>query len=388
MSDSLRLYRTIIEMIRNSQVRFHDMRCLITFAWAIVGVLLEKSVHLSKWGVHRFGEAQAASKQRQFGRWLKNAKIVPSEIYKRLAQTAFADWGGYKIYLALDSSSLWDEFVIVRVALVYRGRALPLSWVILKQHSTMVAFEKYKHILKEAAAILPRSCPVILLADRGFDDNDLFCAARDLGWGFRIRLKKSLRVYRVSKPSLSVGRLMPAKGHALFLHKVWITDRQFGPVYLALAHVQTRNGFEEWAILSDDPTDLHTLDEYGLRFDLEENFLDDKSAGFQLESGEIRDADALARLGLILASATLYLVSIGTAVVTLGLRTKIDTHWHRGLSYFQIGWRWIRHALAHRKFLPSFFWFDLGPDPFPVYASKRQAARPIATLFQLRLEVT
>jgi hypothetical protein len=388
MSDSLILYRTIIEMIGNCQVRFHDMRCLITFSWAIVGVLLEKSVHMSKWSMHRCGGAQAASKQRQFVRWLKNGKIVPTEIYKRLAQTALADWGGHKIYLALDSSSLWDEFVVVRVALVYRGRALPLSWVILKQQSTMVAFEKYKYILKEAAAILPTGCPVILLADRGFDDGDLFCAARDLGWGFRIRLKKSLRVYRVGKPCLSVGRLMPAKGQALFLHKVWITDRQFGPVHLALAHVQTRNGYEEWAILSDDPTDLHTFDEYGLRFDLEENFLDDKSAGFQLESGEIRDTAALARLGLVLATTTLYLVSTGTAVVTLGMRSYIDTHWHRGLSYFQIGWRWIRHALAHRKFLLPFFWLEPGSDPFPVFASKRQAAKPVATLFALRLEIT
>ena len=177
MSDSLRLYRTIIEMIRNSQVRFHDMRCLITFAWAIVGVLMEKSVHLSKWGIHRSGEAQAASKQRQFVRWLKNSKIVPSGIYRRLVQTAFADWSGEKIYLALDSSSLWDEFVIVRVELIYRGRALPLSWIILKQQSTTVAFEKYKRILKETAAIVPQGCPVVLLEDRGFDDNDLFCVA-------------------------------------------------------------------------------------------------------------------------------------------------------------------------------------------------------------------
>lgn len=232
MSDSLRLYRTIIEMIGNSRVRFHDMRCMVTFAWAIVGLLLEKSVHLSKWGMHRCGEVQAASKQRQFARWLKNARIVPAEIYKCLVQTGFADWAGQKLYLALDSSSLWDEFVVVRVALIYRGRALPLSWVILKQQSTTVAFGKYKHILKEAAAILPKSCQVILLADRGFDDNDLFCAARDVGWGFRIRLKKSLRVHRVSKPCLSVGRLMPAKGQALFLHKVWLTDRWFGPVHL------------------------------------------------------------------------------------------------------------------------------------------------------------
>ena len=61
MSDSLTLYRNIIDMILNTRVHFHDMRCLITFAWAIVGVLLEKSVHLSKWGVHRIGEAQAAA---------------------------------------------------------------------------------------------------------------------------------------------------------------------------------------------------------------------------------------------------------------------------------------------------------------------------------------
>ncbi len=244
------------------------------------------------------------------------------------------DWGNHKIYLALDSSSLWDEFVIVRIALIYRGRALPLSWIVLKQQSTMVAFDEYKRILKDAAAILPKGCPVILLADRGFNDNDLFCAARDLGWGFRIRLKKSLRVYQVSKPCLNVGRLMPAKGHALFLHKVWITDRRFGPLYLALAHGQTLNGFEEWAILSDDPTEWRTFYEYGLRFDLEESFLDDKSAGFQLESGEIRTADALTRLGLILATATLYLVSTGIVVVSLGLRHLVDTHWQRGLSYF------------------------------------------------------
>jgi len=388
MSDSLTLYRTIIAMILNTRTHFHDIRCLVTFAWAIVGVLLEKSVHLSKWGIHRTGRARAASKQRQFARWLNNTKIEHATIYSKLVKTVFADWGGHRIYLALDSSSLWDEFVIVRIALVYRGRALPLSWIVLKQQSTMVAFEKYKPILKEAATMLPKGCPVILLADRGFDDNDLFCAARDLGWGFRVRLKKSLRIYRVSKPCLSVGRLMPAKGKALFLHKVWITDRRFGPVHLALAHVQTRNGFEEWAILSDDPTDLRTFDEYGLRFDLEENFLDDKSAGFQLESGEIRDADALARLGLILATATLYLVSTGTAVVALGLRHAVDTHWQRGLSYFQIGWRWIRHALAHAEYLLPFFWLEPGPDPYPAIASKSQAARPIAMIFEQSLEIT
>jgi len=386
--DSLKLYRIIMELVLSSQVQFHDLRCLVTFVWAIVGLLKEKGVHLSKWCDQRPGKAQAASKQRQFARWLANAKIQEVAIYNKLAQKALASWKGETIYLALDSSSLWNRFVIVRVALVYRGRALPLSWLVMEHASTSVAFEAYKHILKEAAAILPKGCRVILLADRGFDDNDLFCLARDLGWSFRIRLKRSLRVYRVSKPAMKVGRLMPAKGHALFLHKVWLTDRYFGPVYLALAHVQTRNGYEEWMIVSDEPTDLRTFDEYGFRFDLEENFLDDKSAGFQIESSEIRNAAMLSRLGLILATTTLYLVSTGTAVVHLGLRQLVDPHWNRGLSYFQIGWRWLEHALANCEKLIACFWLEPGPDPYPVYASKSQAAKPVAILYDLRLEVT
>ncbi len=77
-------------------------------------------------------------------------------------------------------------------------------------------------------------------------------------------------------------RLVPPQGHALFLHKPWVTEGWLGPVHLALGHVRTHNGYEEWAILSDQPNDLKSFDEFGLRFDIERNFLDDKSAGFQL----------------------------------------------------------------------------------------------------------
>jgi hypothetical protein len=132
MSDSLILYRTIVELVQSSQVQFHDIRCLITFIWVIVAVIMEKNVHLSKWSIHRAGGNKATSKQRQFARWLNNTKIEPTGIYKRLAQVTYSGWEDHQFYLALDNSSLWDRFVIVRVALIYPGRALPLSWVILK----------------------------------------------------------------------------------------------------------------------------------------------------------------------------------------------------------------------------------------------------------------
>ncbi len=97
-----------------------------------------------------------------------------------------------------------------------------------------------------------------------------------------------------------------------------------------------------WAILSNEATSLQTFHEYGLRFDIEENFLDDKSNGFNLERSEIRSSTALSRLCLVLAIATVYLTSIGTQVVNAGKLRFVGPHWYRGnstFSYLRIGVR-------------------------------------------------
>jgi hypothetical protein len=99
-------------------------------------------------------------------------------------------------------------------------------------------------------------------------------------------------------------------------------------------------------VVSDEVTNLTTLGEYGLRLDIEENFLDDNSNGFQLESSLIRSAAALTRLGFVLAHTALYLVAQGTEVVKRGKRRWVDPHWFRGNSYLKIGWNWVRSALS------------------------------------------
>lgn len=103
---------------------------------------------------------------------------------------------------------------------------------------------------------------------------------------------------------------------------------------------------EIWFIVSAQPTDSSTFDDYGLRFDIEENFLDDKSGGFQLEASLFRSADAISRLCLVLAIATLFLVSQGTAVVESDKRSWVDAHWFRGNSYLKIGWKWVLRAVS------------------------------------------
>jgi len=385
MNDSLKLYRNIAEFVFKYGMRFHDLRCFVTFLWAMVGLIQSRTVHLSQWCLHRPGRANAASKQRQLMRWLENPHTEPTKVYQPLIGALCQAFQGERLFLALDSSVLWERFVLIRVAMVYRGRALPLSWKVMESESAAVAFKTYQPLLKQAAQVLPAACRVVLLADRGFVDHRVFKAARDLGWGFRVRLKSTIWVGHPQRSITTVGALMPKAGQALFIHRVWLTKHWLGPVHLALAHVQTPKGFEQWAIVSDEPTDLHTLDEFGLRFDIEENFLDDKSAGFQLESSQIRDAAALARLCLVLATSTLYLVSCGSQVVANHLRRQVDAHWQRGLSFLQIGWRWLSHALSNDLSLPSHLRLLPQIDFDLAVASKRQSVRPIASLFALSL---
>jgi hypothetical protein len=167
-----------------------------------------------------------------------------------------------------------------------------------------------------------------------------------------------------------VNRIPLSAGQALFWHHVYLTKQWYGPVHLALGRPQDSQ--EYWFVVSDEPTEAKTFEEYGLRFDIEENFLDDKSNGFQLESSLIRSAKALERLCCVLAITTLYLVAQGTAVVTQGKRRWVDAHWFRGQSYLKIGWNWVRRALSRGYELMTSLHLSADADPGPAMASKIQ----------------
>src|SRR5712671_897019 len=250
-------------------------------------------------------------------------------------------------WAGLARGSLWPwiprccgiPICIVRLSVIYRGRAVPLMWSVLEHGSAAVAYEVYKAWLDKAATRLPRTCKVVFLADRGFADTKWMGHLKRLGWHFHIRIKSNFWVYRPHCDQFQVGRSGLAPGHARFWHHVWLTKKCYGPVHLAAARPLGSN--EYWYVISDEPTDVETLQAYGLRFDREENFLDDKSNGFQLESSLIRSAQALERLCCVLAMTTLSLVSVGTSVVQQGKRRLVDPHWFRGSSYLKIGWKWI-----------------------------------------------
>jgi hypothetical protein len=378
MTDAKALHRDLMNALlpHIAPTVYHDIRRVVTLAWAIVGLCLTRTVRLTAWAEVVEGRATyAASRVRRFARWLHHGAIDPTEWYPGVLKAALRDWTpGTRTYLALDTTVL-APFVLIRVSLVYRGRAIPLAWKALRHASAMVSFAAYQEVLERVRALLPEGSTVTLLADRGFLHEQLIRYAQQHHWHYRIRMSGSTLVQVPHHATRAVEQLRPAVGHAHFYHNVTVFGTATGPVHLAVAQpldVPT----DPWYIASDEPTSRQTLSEYGLRFDIEETFLDDKSGGFQVQTSELQSPDALERLFLILALATLHFTSIGLSVVRADVRRWVDTHWDRGLSYFKIGWRWLvqQYRRAWRVF--ATFWLDPAPDPAPAIASRRQAALP------------
>jgi hypothetical protein len=371
MESTPRLYDTLVHVISQHE-NWVDRRHLKTLAWMLVGLLQARVVSLTAWAPYVRGRAvYAQSLVRRFDRWLNNKRIDVHQLYGPLIQHALAEWGTNVLYLALDTSTLWDTYCLTRISLIYRGRAIPMVWKVLQHPSSNVSYHTYADLLDKAASLLPRYGQVVFCADRGFADTHLMNHLRSLNWHWRIRFKRSFWIYRHGHQPCQASRLSLALGEARFWHHVSITKAQYGPVHLALA--RRKDGKEDWLVVSDEPTDLKTFEEYGLRFDIEENFLDDKSNGFQLESSLLRSATALERLCLVLAITTLYLVSQGTEVVKQGQRRWVDPHWFRGQSYLKIGWKWVSLALSRGYKLVTCLHVSPEADPEPAMASKRQA---------------
>lgn len=337
----------------------------------VAAVIQTGEVSLSKWAKYIPCKGQyAQSRQRRIRRWLGNSRINVHRLYKPIIQAALAEWSDPCLYLSLDTTLFWDEYCLIRLAVVHRGRALPVAWRVLKHGSASVSFGEYREMLDETAGYLPKA-KVILLADRGFIHTDAMSAIRQLGWHYRIRIKASTWMWRSKGGWCQPKAFHLKRGEVRCFHNVKLHKGQwYGPVHVIFG-CNSING-ELWAVVSDEPTTLQTFREYALRFDIEETFLDDQSSGWNLQKCEIRSVCDLSRLCFILAVATLYVTAQGVEVVEAGKRRWVDVHWFRGNSYFRIGTDWVRSALIDGWRLIQQVHFFSNNDPEPAMASRRQ----------------
>jgi hypothetical protein len=143
MTNATALYQGLLSLLDRGQ--WQDQRHLKTAVNRIVGLMLSGSISLTGWIPYTISRAwQAQSVQRRFARWLDNDRLDVPLWYAPLIQEALTAWGEATLYLALDTTMLWDQYCRIRLSVIYRGRAVPLAWQVVEHRSAQVAFRVYR----------------------------------------------------------------------------------------------------------------------------------------------------------------------------------------------------------------------------------------------------
>ncbi len=368
MPNSIHLYGQLFNFLRQ-YCRTQDLRHLKALAWMVSALICSGQLSLPAWEPYVPSRAtKAQSVERRWRRFLDNGRVRVSRMYLPLVMAALSGWSHHRLYLALDTTVLWDRYCMIHLSVVCCGRAVPLLWRVLEHSSATVAFKEYQPLLRKARWLLRQHEDVLLLADRGFANHELMGWLQVSGWHYCLRLPCDVLLHGASKYPRAVGSLYPALGEARLYRQVRLWADGVYRCNLVLATV--KGAKESWAVVTDEPPSLQTLWQYALRFRVEELFLDSKSGAFELEDSRLRSAAALERLYLVAALALLYATAQGMSVQIAGLRQQVDPHWRRGISYLKIGLRWLqgvvhkgRQLLRPMTLLPK--------DPEPCFASNR-----------------
>lgn len=368
MSNSTQLHNQLLEYLRQYS-NYKDLRHLKALAWMVNGLICSGQLSLSAWEPYVHSDAtQAQSYERRWRRFLENVRVNVEKIYLPLALAALKGWEEHRLYLALDTTVLWNRFCMIHISVICCGRAIPLLWRVLEHNSATVAFKEYEIVLRKARWLLRNHSDIMLLADRGFANHDLLGWLQKSNWHYCIRIPCDTCLHGVKRHPAEVKSIYPNRGEAAFYRNVRLW--QDGSICCNLVVAYPQAVSEHWVVITDETPSLQTLHEYSLRFCVEELFLDSKSGAFELEDSRLRNAKSLERLYLIAALTFLYSTTQGMAVQIAGLRTCVDPHWKRGLSYLKIGLRWLRGVINKGRKLLTPIPLLLN-DPHPCFASNK-----------------
>ena len=94
-------------------------------------------VNLSEWESYVPTRAtQAQSTQRRWQRFLRNDRIRVRSLYVPLVMAAISNWNQQRLYLALDTTMLWNRFCIIHVSIVCSLEQFPACSVLYAEETS------------------------------------------------------------------------------------------------------------------------------------------------------------------------------------------------------------------------------------------------------------
>jgi len=281
---------------------------VLSLANATLGVIASSSL-----AIHAIGQGLANARGtltkhgiKQVDRLLSNRGI---EVW-----SYFAHWVAYvvgcrkKVVIALD----WTSFAadgqdtIVLSMLTRHGRATPLVWKTVKSSTLKGHQTEYEDaLLHRLYEVLPEGVAVTVVADRGFEDCNLFrYLSEELGFGYVIRTRGHIYITNAKGERRRASQWVGKAGRARTLRNALVTDSHAYKVATVVC-VQAKDMDEPWCLASSDSgaNAKELVGFYARRWGIESSFRDLKDIRFGMGLSSVRVAKPERRDRLLLLSA-------------------------------------------------------------------------------------
>jgi hypothetical protein len=361
MTDNLRRYFAIqkaLKSLRPTEPKGNVARHLNTLALLIAGIIGSQKCHLPAVARKVPNGSKPQSRVRRLERFLANERVDVQTYYLPYVEALLKGLSAGPLVLVIDGSEIGRHCVLLSINVVYKKRALPLCWLVVKGKKGHLSEQTHIQLVKKVAEVLPKERRVVFLGDGEFDGIELLATVQQLGWNYVCRTAKNVVLSEAGTRFVPTDLLLAA-GDRIELSDVGFTAAAYGPVLVCI--LWEPRWTEPLVLVSN----LDFLEEavfwYRRRFRIETFFSDQKSRGFYLGHSHISDTAHLNRLLIGTCLAYLWMVCLGAWVVQTGKLALIHRRNRCDWSLFQIGLYWMEYCL--NEGLPIWVQFALSKGP-------------------------
>lgn len=243
----------------------------------------------------------------------KRKEIVVRDSFAPLLSWVLSWWSPdeKRLALVLDASNLRDRFTVLAVSVVYRGCAIPVAWVIIPQAKKGSWRPHWQALLDQLHSSVPPDWTVIVLADRGLYAKWLFKMIQNCGWHPFLRINQQGLYRKKGEHRFYPLATLVGPHRTSWCGQVDCFKTQAAQLSCTLLAMWDENYTDPWLILTDLLPTQANVAWYGMRSWIEAGFKDTKRGGWRWEQTKMTDPARVERLWLVIAVATLWVVSVG-----------------------------------------------------------------------------
>ena len=357
MSDNLRQYSAIREALIQGYPGEPQGQCarhVTTLAALISGIVASKSTQLPKIAAKVPDGSKPESRVKRFARWVGNDRITIERYFVPYVEVLLTHLAFQTLVLVIDGSVVGRGCVALMLHVVYKGRALPLAWVVRRGKKGHFPEALHLALLEQVQEFITPGAQGVVLGDGEFDGTGFQQALDEAGWSYVCRTGSHVTAsWGGLTFRLETVRWCIKPGTLVEFPEASMTREAYGPILLLCCWAK---GYKEPLYLVSN---LDSAEEacrlYAKRFRIETFFSDQKSRGFHLHKSHITDQIRLSRLLVAACLAYIWIIYLGSVCEQDGWMTIIHRQDRCDLSLFQTGLRFLDYLLNADFLIPVAF---------------------------------